>query len=416
MARPAPIRLAGTIAATALCAALATEASAQSQGGVIVLNNQLQLGDVVAGVTLDVVDASQQVTTTSNARGTALSGGAEGQNLDVISTQETRGDVSADTTLTLRGDTEGRVTAVTQAQGSELSVGVYSARADVAAEQLTSGDVTARTPVTREDARLIGGGDLQAHAFGNSATMGGSAAQVVGSVDQRAEGDVRSSVRLAGQYVPGQAEGYAQAVGNAVTTTTGSTSHQNLTIGQYSAGQVIEADASMNAGNAWDIAARARAAGNRVHNTNQGGSQLAYIGQTNDSYVRSAATVTAFDYGQATAHAQGAGNEVTVGNNDIFVEIENSQFNTGGVDVVTEFQGGRGYDAYVGADAVGNSVTGYACSDCGGQVNATNSQVNQGDVSARATATVGVSGRATVVGANATGNAATFYVSRPGGH
>ena len=47
------------------------------------------------------------------------------------------------------------------------------------------------------------------------------------------------------------------------------------------------------AGNAWDIAARARAAGNRVHNTNQGGSQLAYVDQTNDSYVRSAATVTA---------------------------------------------------------------------------------------------------------------------------
>lgn len=366
-------------------------------------------------MTLDVVDVSEQVTTASNARGVSLSGAAEGQNIDLTSTQETRGDVSADTTLTLRGDTEGRVTAVTQAQGAGLSMGVYSARADVAAEQLTSGDVTARTLVTREDARLIGGGDLQAHAFGNNATMGGSAAQVLGSVDQRAEGDVRSSVRLAGQYVPGQAEGYAQAVGNAVTTTTGSTSHQNLTIGQYSAGQVVEADSSMNAGNAWDIAARARAAGNRVHNTNQGGSQLAYVDQTNDSYVRSAATVTAYDYGSATAHAQGAGNEVTVGNNDIFVEIENSQFNTGGVDVVTQFQGGRGYDAYVGADAVGNSVTGYACSDCGGQVNATNSQVNQGDVSARATATVGVSGRNTVVGANATGNAATFYVARPGG-
>ncbi|KAK0329329.1 hypothetical protein LTR94_037274, partial [Friedmanniomyces endolithicus] len=75
--------------------------------------------------------------------------------------------------------------------------------------------------------------------------------------------------------------------------------------------------------------------------------------------------------------------------------------------------GVNGYDTYVGADAVGNSVTGYACSQCGGEVNVTNNQVNNGSVSAIANTSTSA-GRAAVVGSNAIGNSATFYVSRPG--
>ena len=81
------------------------------------------------------------------------------------------------------------------------------------------------------------------------------------------------------------------------------------------------------------------------------------------------------------------------------------------------FQGNTGYDAYVGADAVGNAVSGSVCSQCAGQVNVTNNQVNSGDVSAAVNIGAGAVGgsRAVVAGANAAGNSATFYVSRPGG-
>ena len=47
-------------------------------------------------------------------------------------------------------------------------------------------------------------------------------------------------------------------------------------------------------------------------------------------------------------------------------------------------------------------------------MNVNNNQVNNGDVSAVVNIGVG-SGRAVVAGANAAGNSATFYVSRPGG-
>ncbi len=59
-------------------------------------------------------------------------------------------------------------------------------------------------------------------------------------------------------------------------------------------------------------------------------------------------------------------------------------------------------------------MTGYACSQCGGDVNVNNTQTNSGNVTATTNATVS-SGRTAVVGANAVGNSASFYISRPGG-
>ena len=65
--------------------------------------------------------------------------------------------------------------------------------------------------------------------------------------------------------------------------------------------------------------------------------------------------------------------------------------------------------------SVGNAVTGYACSQCGGDVNVNNNQTNSGNVTATATTTINGSGRNVIAGANAVGNAATFYVTRTGG-
>jgi hypothetical protein len=59
-----------------LCAAAATEAAARNppQDGTIVLNQQLQLGDVFAGQTLNVVDSRDQVTVQGSALGNSASG------------------------------------------------------------------------------------------------------------------------------------------------------------------------------------------------------------------------------------------------------------------------------------------------------------------------------------------------------
>lgn len=410
------IRLAGTIAATVMCVAAATEAAAQTppQDDSIVLNNQLQLGDVFADQTLNVVDSQDQVTVGTTANGNAASGAVENGSVAVRSTQDMRGDAIATTSVTLGGDTSGPVAVQSNAGGNYLAVSGYDANVTVEATQRNTGAlVGALTEVGDENARLLAGGVVSATATSNTVSLYGEGSVVQGAVEQSSSATVRAYSRLDSQYVPAAAEVQAQAMGNAIGVNSGQTSGQDLAFDQTSTADFIEAEASANTGNGWDLAARARAVGNYANSYNSGGSVVTGSAQDNASFIRSAATTTAYDYGRAQAYASGAGNQLSVGNNDIYVEIDNSQINTGGVEVTSTFQGTNGYDVYVGAEATGNAVTGYACSECQGYLEARNTQTNSGDVSARTNTVVSGSNRSVISSATATGNSATFYVSRP---
>ncbi len=401
------------IAATALCVAAATEAAAQD--GTIVLNQQLQLGDIFAGQTLNVVDSQDQVTVQTSAQGNSASGAVYNGSITVQSDQDMRGDAVATTDITLGGDTYGEVNATTQAGGNYLAVSAYDATLTLDATQSnTGGLVSATTEVGDSNARLHAGAAVGASAISNTVAMYGQSSFVSGTIDQSSSAVVRSFGRIESQYIPAAASVTSQAIVNAVAVNSDQTSGQNLSLVQNSTGDFIEAEASANAGNAWDLAARARATANQAVLYNQGGSVVNAANQQNSSFVRASALTTAYDYGRAEAYARGAANELSVGNNDIYVEIDNSQFNAGGVNVTATFSGTNGYDVSVGADAVGNSVTGYACSDCQGYLEARNTQTNSGDVSAIANTTVAGSNRSVITGANAVGNSASFYVSRPG--
>ena len=413
MAKPARIRLVGTIAATSLCVAAATEAAAQD--GTIVLNEQLQLGDVIAGQTLNVVDSQDQVTVGTSAQGNSASGAVYNGSITVQSDQTMQGDSVAATDITLGGDTYGEVNATTQAGGNYLAVSAYDATLTLDATQSNTGSlVSATTEVGDSNARLHAGASVGASAISNTVALYGQGSVVSGTIDQSSSAVVRSFGRIESQYIPAAASVDSQAIVNAVAVNSDQTSGQDLSIVQSSTGDFIEAEASANAGNAWDLAARARATANQAVLYNEGGSVVNASDQQNSSFVRASALTTAYDYGRAEAYARGAANELSVGNNDIYVEIDNSQFNSGGVDVIATFSGTNGYDVSVGADAVGNSVTGYACSECEGYLEARNTQTNAGDVSAVANTTVAGSNRSVITGANAVGNSASFYVSRPG--
>ena len=170
MAKPARIRLAGTIAATALCVAAATEASAQD--GMIVLNEQLQLGDVFSHQTLNVVDAQEQVTVSTSAQGNSASGAVENGSITLQSDQDMRGDAVATTDMTLGGDTHGVVNATTQAQGNYLAVSAYDSDLTVDATQSNSGGlVSATSQLGDDDARLLGGAYINASAISNTVAM-----------------------------------------------------------------------------------------------------------------------------------------------------------------------------------------------------------------------------------------------------
>lgn len=403
------------MAATALCAAAATEAAAQTPPqDSLVLNQQLQLGDVFSHQTINVVDAQDQVTAETSAQGNAASGAVENGSITVQSGQDMRGDATARTDVALGGDTWGEVNVTTQAGGNYLAVSAYDADLTTDAVQSnTGGLVGAVTEIGDPSARLHAGGSVAASAISNTVALYGEGSLLQGDIDQTNAATVRSFSRIQSQYIPAAATVTADAVGNAVAATGVQTSGQDLSIIQSSTGDFLEADASANAGNAWDLAARARATANQAVLNNQGGSVVVASAQDNSSFVRAAALTTAYDYGRAEAYARGAANELSVGNNDVYVEIDNNQFNAGGVDVSATFSGTNGYDVYVGAEAVGNAVTGYACSECPGYLEANNVQTNNGSVSAQTSTTAAGSNRAVITGANAVGNSATFYVSRP---
>ncbi len=400
-----------------LCAAAVTEAAARNppQDGTIVLNQQLQLGDVFAGQTLNVVDSGDQVTVQGSALGNSASGAVYNGSIIIQSDQTMQGDAVATTDITLSGDTDGVVNATTQAGGNYLAVSAYGANLTLDATQTTdNGLISATTEVGDSNARLHAGGAVGASAISNTVAVYGQTSLVSGTINQSSSALVRSFGRIESQYIPAEASVTSQAIVNAIAVNSDNSSGQDLSIAQRSFGSFIESEASANAGNAWDLAARARATANQAVLYNEGGAVVTASDQRNSSFVRASALTTAYDYGRAEAYARGAANDLTVGNNDIYVEIDNTQFNTGGVDVVATFSGTNGYDVSVGADAVGNSVTGYACSQCDGYLEAANTQTNTGNVSAVANTTVTGSNRSVITGANAVGNAASFYVSRPG--
>ena len=265
--------------------------------------------------------------------------------------------------MTLGGDTSGPVAAQSNAGGNYLAVSGYGADVTVEATQRnTGGLVGALTEVGDENARLLGGGLISASAGSNTTALYGEGSVLQGTVEQSSSATVRAYSRLDSQHTTDEVNVTAQATGNAIGVNSGQTSGHNLSFDQTSTGDFIEAEASANTGNGWDLAARARAVGNYANSYNSGGSVVTESRQDNASFIRSAATTTAYDYGRAQAYATGAGNQLSVGNNDIFVEIDNSQINSGGVEVTATFAGTNGYDVYVGAEATGNAVTGYALS------------------------------------------------------
>lgn len=400
------------MAATVTFAAAATEASAQSQ---LVLNNQLQLGDVISGQTLNVEGATDQVTVSNAAAGNSLSGATQGGAIELRSVQRMNGAAHATTTMALGGDTAGVVNAITQANGNYTAGGAYGADMAVDSDQSVGPtEITASSSITGGTARLLSGASVGVAATGNTMALGGTGTHISGAVHQTSDASVRADNLAEARYIPAKAVFAAQATGNATAINGEAASSQYIYVGQRSTGDIVSADVSANAGNAWDLTGHSTANANQAVLANQGGSVVARTQQENFSQVASTARVTSYDFGAAVASAQGGGNVVSVGNNDQWLELDNSQINSGGVEVQATFVGTNGYDAYVSADAVGNSVTGYACSTCQAQLGANNVQRNEGNISASASTTINAQGRAVITGSNAVGNAATFYVTRPG--
>lgn len=407
MPRAARILIAGTLVAAAVHSA----ATSQS----IVLNDQQQSGDIFAGQTLNVVDVSGSSALVSAAGGNDFSGSVVGSTAAVTSTQSLTGNVRADGTMNVDANSGETTVISVAATGNSGESNVTNGGAITGATTQTVGavDVTALGEYVGPTART-NGLTSSVQAVANSQGYGVQDSDLDVTVNQSSTALVQADGGGTLQYTDGTAIFSALGTSNNVTAVGTDVSNQRMVINQSMTGARTQASVYAAAGNAQDINGQATATANNINATGIGGEHNLTLSQTNDSYLRAEVDLTAFEFGSASANAYGVGNSVLAGNFGPEIVLNNTQVNSGGgIEVISRFTGDNGYDAYSSATAVGNAVTGYACSECQGRMTVNNSQRNTTDVAAHGVVTTTGSHRSVSSVASATGNTGSFYVSSP---
>ncbi len=360
---------------------------------------------------------SDFTTATTNAVGNAYEATAEGQRLDVRSDQAANGDVAADTRVTVSGYSGDSVSATNTATGNSGFAGAYDGTLTAVTNQNTA-TTAAIAGNSRINAAGGSAGDVDSlnQATGNSQSFGLEYAAAGVRANQTNGATVSTDGGGDYAYVSGVANFAATSTGNDITLD-GQGSAARVIAGQLNEADRIQASSFTGFGSVQDATARATAAGNNVNAVNEGPLLDVYADQRNLAYVRAEARNAASAYGTGAVNAYGVGNALTAGEIGGELILETVQINDGGgIEAVANFIGVDGYDATATSTAMGNSVTGYACSDCEGRMTVTNSQVNRSDVGAQSIVNVSGSGRSASGVSTAVGNTATYYVSRPSGN
>jgi len=397
----------------AICAAATSQAQTPPSA---VVNNQIQLGDVFATQTLNVVTVEEGVGAETTANGNAVLAAVEGADMAVTSNQTMAGSTRAQTVVNASGSL---------GESSQINTTATGNIADVMATQGTVTGVITQIATASDSATAIGqveaetatAGDLgvATTAASNSASIGLTNGSAGVRVNQSSAADVLADGGAVVQYVSGTADVSGVAAGNSVALVGTDTSAARIAVSQTNTGDFVQASQFTAYGNAQTANTSANATGNVVGAVNDGPLIDVASNQYNQAYVRAQAEGSAYQYGAGTAVAYAVGNSVLAGNNGESVVLDNVQLNTGGgVEAIASFTGQEGYDAYSRATAIGNDANAYSCGSCTGQMTIDNRQTNDADVGATSTTTTGGTARSINSTSQAIGNNASFYVTRPG--
>lgn len=391
--------------------------SGDASGAATFDNAQDNSGSVLGDAHLDVVEGDGLTQATSTATGNSLMGGNQAVDATVTSNQSNSGQVKATSKLNGTNNSgQDDIALGTPAYATSQAVQNYSGLTTQDAhltsqttQTATAASVDAVTDVYAPHNAVYISGEGDAVAEANHTAYEVTTGRLDAKSWQYSSSDVHSNVDATVIYSPSPNLYSATATGNyygSLSTSGGSQEHETH---QSQDGQTISR-AELYGGNVWYSTTRSTATANNVDLQNQGGSLVVNNDQAHTGYVQSQAYTLADQYSTADAVAAGVGNRLAVGNNDVYVRVDNSQISSGGVDVSAQLDGNTGYDASVTADATGNQALAYACSECKADIGVNSNQVNNSDVSAMANAAVS-QGRSTVATARATGNSATFYVT-----
>ncbi|HEY9219108.1 MAG TPA: holdfast anchor protein HfaD [Phenylobacterium sp.] len=378
------------------------------------LNEQIQLSDVFADQTVDVVEVTDQTTAVTTATGNSFDARADRADLDGVSYQETQGAVSATTRLNASVNAGASSVLATNASGNIGDAGVYGGSMTAVTTQLTTGGpISSLSHIEAPDAVA---GDIAAsvQSLGNSQGFGVTAGVSGVRATQNNGADVIADGGGFVGQVSGMAAFSAAASGNNITSAADGASSEAMITDQNNVSQMVQASQFTAFGNGYVTQTSATATANNLSAGNQGPLLQAQMLQQNSAYVRAQAESSAYQFGSGTATAFGVGNTLLAGQLGQEVILDATQFNTGGgVEVIAAYTGQDGYDASSSAMAIGNAATGYVCSDCEGRMDIANRQTNDAEIGATSTTTVTGTARSVVGSAHAVGNTGSYYVTRP---
>lgn len=420
MRKAAKILIAGTLVAIPLQALWCGAATSQTappppQNRVVI--DQVQLGDVMSNNTLNVV-TMDTVVINNMAVGNSATVGSVGIDTRVDSKQRLNADVQAATVFNNTGysgtniintSAYGNVGEATVTEGANLSGGWQQ---KTAAGTLVKGG----TRINSENADLGPLTSVSTTAVANSQGFGiegGGTSSVV--LAQRANGTAQASESATFRYTAGEVDMASLAVSNNVTAVGTTGSSQIITSSQKMRGEQTLGYSSVTTANAQTLNNVATATANNFNASNEGGPLEIIAQQVNKGYVRAQADNVADQFGTNNAMAYGVGNSATASESGIELSMDFDQVNRGGVTAVSTVSGGTGYDSSSTSVAMGNAITGSACSTCGGVIDITSRQVNSNTITAGSTTTIGGTARSATSVSTAVGNSATFYSSRPNG-
>jgi len=381
----------------------------------VVNNSQTQSSDVGSTQTLNVVDLSGAASATSTSTGNSASDAVASGTLTVQTSQTAAASVTASNIINVTTNSGPSATMVTAATANTGDAASYEGGALTGTINQTVTAAGLTTAATQFNANAAQAGDVSTstQAIGDSHTVEVSDTSAAMTLNQTNNATTGVNGDAVIGYTPGTATFSATAVANEVGATGTGNASQALTVNQTASGQTVsEQDA--NAGNAQTISGSATSTVNNLTVTNENGALAVTDNQTSTGYTQAQAQVSGYQFGSGQASAYGVGNSAVAGNVGPSLTFDNSQSSTGtGLVVNANFTGQTGYDASASSTAIANSVTGYACSDCGGVINVGNIQNSSTTVAANSQIDIAGSNRSVTASATAVGNSASFYVSKP---
>ena len=397
-----------------LSAAVTSPVYAQQATPSQVLNNQINLGEIFSEQALNVQTVSDGVTASTTAQANGVSIGVTNADASANSTQDNQGKVYAHGVVDV-SDNAGEAAAVrTTAVGNSGAISASNGTVSARVVQVNSNEVTARGQVEAADASAK---DLTVStlAMGNSQGVNLDNGSAGVRISQSTTANVLADGGAMVGYVSGTSAVTSTTAGNNINISGGNQSAVRAITDQANTSEVTQASKFTAYGNSYLSATTATATGNNLAVQNEGPLADVTSNQWNTSYVRGQAEGTSYQFGAAQTQAYAAGNSSQVNNIGPELTLDNLQTNTGGgVEAIASFQGQDGYDAVTTATAMGNAVTGYACSKCNGRMTVTNNQTNSADIGASSSTTINSTGRQVTGVSTAIGNNASFNVSAPG--